>query len=98
MPTGTATIHFLHPSKMPVGQEGTYLQVCANYRPQKAEPERIRFTVGGNFIEYHGKVSTPTAHLTTIKLLLNSIISTPNACFMTADIKEFYLNTPMSRF
>jgi hypothetical protein len=67
-----------------------------NYRPQKAEPERIHFTVGGDCIDYKGKVSTPTAVLTTVKLLLNSVISTPNAKFMTADIKDFYLNMPMN--
>ena len=33
-----------------------------------------------------------------VKLLLNSVISTPDAKFMTIDIKDFYLNTPMDRF
>eukprot|EP00804_Cyclotella_cryptica_P024318 CCRYP_015306-RA/>CCRYP_015306-RA protein AED:0.36 eAED:0.36 QI:0/-1/0/1/-1/1/1/0/360 len=33
----------------------------------------------------------------TVKILLNSIISTVNAKFMTIDIKDFYLNTPMER-
>ena len=33
-----------------------------------------------------------------MKLLLNSVISTPNAKFMTLDIKNFYLNTPMERY
>ncbi|KAL7479185.1 hypothetical protein ACHAW6_004929, partial [Cyclotella cf. meneghiniana] len=33
--------------------------------------------------------------LTTAKLLFNSVISTPGACFLTRDIKDFYLNTPM---
>jgi hypothetical protein len=33
-----------------------------------------------------------------VKLLINSIISTEGARFMTMDIKDFYLNTPMARF
>ena len=33
----------------------------------------------------------------TTKILLNSIISTHGARFMTIDIKDFYLNTPMDR-
>jgi hypothetical protein len=33
-----------------------------------------------------------------VKLLLNSVISTKNARFMTIDIKDFYLNTPMMRY
>ncbi len=31
----------------------------------------------------------------TTKVLLNSVISTNGARFMTIDIKDFYLNTPM---
>ena len=30
--------------------------------------------------------------------MFNSIISTPNAKFMTIDIKDFYLMTPMDHF
>jgi hypothetical protein len=37
----------------------------------------------------------PTAELLTVKLLINSIISTQGAKFVTMDIKDFYLNTPM---
>jgi hypothetical protein len=33
-----------------------------------------------------------------VKLMLNSIISTPNAKFMIIDLKEFYLNTSMSQY
>jgi hypothetical protein len=33
-----------------------------------------------------------------VKLLLNSIISTTNPKFMTLDIKDFYLMTPMKRY
>ena len=33
-----------------------------------------------------------------MKLLLNSVISTRNAKFMTLDIKNFYLNTPTERY
>ena len=40
---------------------------------------------------------TPTADLLTVKLHLNSVISTPGARFMGIDIKNFYLNTPMDR-
>jgi hypothetical protein len=53
---------------------------------------------GGNRVHYPGDAGTPTADLLTVKLLLNSIISTPNAKFMTMDIKDFYLNTPMARY
>ena len=33
-----------------------------------------------------------------MKLLLNSVVSTPEARFMTAEIGNFYLGTPMLRY
>jgi hypothetical protein len=53
--------------------------------------------VGGNLVHYPDKVSTPTADLSTVKLLLNSVISTPGARFATFDLKDIYLGTPMTR-
>ena len=53
--------------------------------------------MGGNLVNYPGDCGTPTADLLTVKLLLNSVISTPQAKFMTIDIKDFYLITPMER-
>ncbi len=49
-------------------------------------------------MHYPGDAGTPTTDLLTVKLLLNSIISTPNEKFMIMDIKDFYLNTPMARY
>ena len=46
-------------------------------------------------VNYLGDCDTPTVDLNTVKILLNSIVSTLNAKFMTIDIKDFYLNTPM---
>jgi hypothetical protein len=65
--------------------------------PSKLRPNRQgRFTVGGNQIDFPGKVSTPTADLNTVKLLINSVLSTPNACIATADISNIYLNNSMA--
>ena len=88
---------FLHLSKIPNGRKPTYLRIVSAYRPQKADPYRIRWTVGGNLVDYPGTVHTPIANLTTIKLLLNSVISTKKARFCNIDLKYFYLNIPMSR-
>ena len=54
--------------------------------------------MGGNRVHYPGNAGTPTADLLTVKLLINSTISTPNAKYMTMDIKDFYLNTPMAQY
>ena len=67
--------------------------------PEKIdEPNRTRLVAGGDRVHYPGDAGTPTANLLTVKLLINSIISTPGAKFMTMDIKDFYLNTPMTRY
>ena len=92
------TIHFIHPSQKSSDRFATYLRIVASYRPQKEDPYRIRFTVGGNRIEYPGNVATPTAELQTVKLHLNSVIFDVNASYMTIDIKEYYLSTPMNRY
>ena len=73
-------------------------RVVVNYRPEKDDPYRTRLTVGGDRVNYPGDCGTPTVDLLTVKLLLNSVVSTLNAKFMTIDIKDFYLNTPMSRY
>ena len=68
-----------------------------DHRPQKAEPERVRWTVGSNLVDYPGNVSTPTADMTTAKLIMNGTVSTPNATYHCFEISNFYLNTPMAR-
>ena len=55
----------------------------------------MRITMGRNLVNYPNNCGTPTADLLTIKLMFNSIISNPNAKFMTIIIKDFYLMTPM---
>mmetsp|Transcript_25840 Transcript_25840/g.36772 ORF Transcript_25840/g.36772 Transcript_25840/m.36772 type:complete len:290 (-) Transcript_25840:243-1112(-) len=77
---------------------GRILRIVAAYRPEKDNPRRIRFTVGGNLIEYLGKTSTKAADITTVKILFNSVLSTDGARFITLDLKDFYLNTPMEQY
>ncbi len=54
--------------------------------------------MGGNLVNYPKDCGTPTADLITVKLLLNSIISMPHSKFMTLNLKDFYLMTPMKRY
>ena len=54
--------------------------------------------MGGKKIKIPIDCGTPTSDLFTVKLLLNSVVSTNGAKFFTLDIKDFYLNTPMERF
>ena len=64
---------------------------------QKEDVNRTRLTYGDQNFDVPMDCGTPTANLLTIKLLLNSVISTPGARFMTTDIKDFYFNTPLER-
>ena len=54
--------------------------------------------IGGSLIKYPGELTTRTADLTTTKVTWNSVISTRNARYMCADVKNFYLCTPLERY
>ncbi len=86
---------FIPKSIVPAHKSPTYGCICCNYRPQKEEKYCVRLTIGGNWIDSPGNKSTLTADLTTAKLLIISIISTPGANFLGINLANFYLNTPM---
>ena len=68
-----------------------------SYIPEKKGPNRTRLTVEGGIVHYPGYYGTPTVSLLTVKLLLNSVLSTPGARYVNLDIKGFYLNNPMKK-
>ncbi len=98
--TTTKTIAFIAKQDIPQARcrDITYGWIVCNYRPEKKDLHRTRITMGGNLINYPNDCGTPTADILTVKLLFNSIISTPNAKFMTINIKDFYLMTPMDLY
>jgi hypothetical protein len=74
----------------------TYGRIICSYQEQKKDAYCTCITMGRNLINYPGNCGTPMADLLTVKLLFNSIISTPQAKLICIDIKDFYLCTPMS--
>jgi hypothetical protein len=80
------------------GRQPTYLRVVCAYRPEKDNAERVRWTCGGDRVDYPGKVTTETADLTSSKILFHSVISTSDGRFMGIDLKDFYLGTPLERY
>lgn len=94
------TLRPLHAHEQPITRRAdtTY------YNPktkQKRDPSgnityRIRGTAGGDRINYDGPTAAFTAAMPAIKLLIHSVIS-DNAHWMTIDIKDYYLNTPLLR-
>jgi len=95
VPEGTNTIFFIKFDAIPAGRKATYLWLMVSDRPTKDNPRRVQFTIGSNKVDYKGDCRTKTADLSTAKILFNHVISTPDARFMTLDIKDFYLNTDM---
>ncbi len=75
-----------------------YGQFVCTEQPEKAKSNCTRLTVVRDWINYPGEVDTPTAEKMVGKLLINSAISTNEACFiMTMDIPNFYLMTPVNQ-
>ncbi len=60
------------------------------------EQNKTRLVARCNRVHYLGNAGTPTTNLLTIKLLIYNTITTAGAKFMTMDLKDFYLNTPMA--
>ena len=93
---GTNTVEFMTPDEVqhiPKTKTITYARITADYREEKADPYRIRITVGGNLITYPGPTTSTTADMTTSKLLWNSVILTPDSHFISIDVKNYYLQT-----
>jgi hypothetical protein len=94
---GTDTIRWILRADLLADRQPTYPWFVCTIREQKEEKFRTRMTLGGNLVDYPGDVSVGTAEMETIKMLLNSVVSTPGAAFCSADVTNFYLNTPMDR-
>jgi hypothetical protein len=95
---GTDTIFFIPKDKVPRARANDvkYGLITCLIRPEKTNKlNRTRLVAGGDRVHYPFNAGTPTANLLSIKLLINSVISTPGARFFTVDIKNFCLCMPM---
>lgn len=94
------TLKPIHPHDQPAHRH----KDTSYYNPQIKEKEdstgnrtyRVRGTIGGDKINYPGDTSANTAAMPVVKILLQSVIS-DDTNWMTLDIKDYYLNTPLSR-
>jgi hypothetical protein len=93
----TNTIQFIRKEDVPADRmkDVTYGSFSCDIKLNKEEANRTRLTMGGDRINYPDDCGTPTADMTLFKILVNSIISTPNAKCLMMDIKDFYLRTLM---
>ena len=97
---GTGTIFPIRRHAIPSDRKVTYANFVCNIRPQKAETHRVRMTAGGDKLDYPGDPSSPAVAILDAKLHINSVISDAKhgARYLTLDIKNFYLGTPMKYF
>jgi hypothetical protein len=97
---GTNTIFFIPQEQVPKDRlkDVTYGSFSCDIKLNKKETHRTRLIAGGDRINYPEDVGTPTADMTLVKTFFNSVISTKKAKCVMADIKDFYLNTPMKRY
>ena len=78
-------------------QDVTHITFVLNYRPLKTEPYQVHVTVGDNRLAYTLDAGSPAANMLETKILVNSTISdaSKRARFMSADLKDIFLATPM---
>ena len=90
IPTDNSTIFFIHPSNIPAHKKVTYGRLVVEIIPLKDEKYCVRITVGDDKLDFCEDASSVDTSLSTVKLLLNSVVSTKDANFTTADIKYFF--------
>ena len=97
--THTDTIEFIPQEQVPQGRDVTYASFVCDHCPLKSEPWRVRIVVGGDRLTYEDDAGSPAASLLETKILLSSVISDAHkgARFMSLDLKEYFLATPMER-
>ena len=97
--SSTDTIEFIHQHQVPPKEKVTYAQCICDHRPLKPEPHRIRLVVGGDKLDCDVDAGAPSTNLVEFKILLNSVISESKqgAKFLSCDIKDFFLSSPMSK-
>ena len=73
---GSNTFHCIHKKGILKGKKIIYARFYCDIQLQKDEINRTRLTVGANLLEHEEITSTESAKLETMKLNLNSTIST----------------------
>ena len=98
--TERKTMHPIYKHDQPQDRRGDttyYNQVTKEKIIDGTYSARVRGTIDGSKTNYTGDKSSHVSNLATVKLLLNSVASTPNASFITLDIVDFFLNHDLDR-
>jgi hypothetical protein len=73
---GTDTCFFVELTNIPKDRKITYSKIVCEYESHKKGKECVRLTVGGDRLDYSGDVATSTVDIITLKILINSTVST----------------------
>jgi hypothetical protein len=79
---GTDTCFFTTSKNIPEDRKITYGKIVCDYKPHKQEKERVRLTVGGDRLHYHGDVATSTADITTCLLNVDTQLTLNVQCLL----------------
>merc|ERR1711954_134307 len=80
--------------KVPKDKKVTRPQMVCACRPEKVDnPHRTCTTAGGHLLDHDGETVTNSASMETAKILLDSVPSTPGACFSALDVKMMHLES-----
>ena len=91
-------LFFVHPCTIHKAQKSTYIKLIASLQPLNPEIPLVQVTAGGDKFDYNRKTSSYPARLVTIKIYINSTISTYRVRYITLDIKYFYYITPTGQY
>ena len=96
---GTNTIKFISKSEVPNDRfkDVTYIKFVCSVCTEKSDPNHTRATMGGNLINFQDDIGTITSTVLLINIFLNSVISTPRVCFMSINLANFYIMTPLKQ-
>ena len=93
----TKTMVWIDPQSKPVDRIASYYHPQVKLKWKEGHyVYRVRGVYGGNISDYVGMTSSTSSDMQTFKLLLNAVVS-EDSQFMTADISDFYLGSPLSR-
>ena len=94
----TNVCHKIKKCQVPKGKTATYNRLVTDIQPEIAEPNWVRFTAGGNIVQYTGETLTEVAPIETAKLLITIKLSTMGEKYMAMNMLNFYTHNDLKDY
>ena len=85
----TNTFIFTPKKQVPKNIKVTYGKIVCELKPEKEEKERTILTIRENVLDFTVHISAPTSSITTLKCGFDSVVYTPGARCLLANINVF---------